>query len=103
MTKSFLLTFEQGPNYQLDKNFHDQRDWDNHSRFSDKLFLQGYIIMYGPVADQSKVYVVAQAKNESMIRNMFKNDPFIKNGVLTLTNVDEWELHLTPEHADDDQ
>ena len=43
MNKTFLLTFVQGPNYQTDKSFHDQLYWENHSRFADKLFLQGKI------------------------------------------------------------
>ena len=101
MSKTFLLTFEHGPNYQAEKSFHDQLNWENHSRFSDKLFLQGIITMYGPLADASKVFVVAIGKSESALRNLFKDDPFIKNGVLTLTHLDEWELHLNPEHIDE--
>lgn len=94
MKKTFLLTFEHGPNYQVDKSFHDQPNWENHARFTDKFYLQHKITMCGPLADSSKVIVVALAKTESSLRNLFKDDPFVKNGVLTLTHVDEWELHL---------
>lgn len=95
--KTFILTFEHGPNYQSEKSFHDQPNSDNHTRFADKLFLQGRVTMCGALKDESKVIVVANGKNESSIRNLFKDDPFIKNGVLILTHVDEWELHLNPE------
>lgn len=101
MSKTFLLTFEQGINYQHDRSFHDQPQWENHSRFTDKLFLQGKITMYGPLADASKVFIVAPGSNESSLRNLFKDDPFLINGVLTLTHVDEWELHLNPEFVDE--
>ena len=101
MNKTFLLTFEPGPNYQPEKSFHDQLNWENHSRFSDKLFLQGKIIMCGPLNDASKVYIVAKGKSESSLRNLFKDDPFIKNGLLIFTHADEWELHLNPEHEDE--
>jgi uncharacterized protein YciI len=101
MNKTFLLTFVQGPNYQVEKSFHDQPYWENHSRFSDKLFLQGKITMCGPLTDASKTLVVALGKSESSMRNLFKDDPFVKNGVLTLTHVDEWELHLNPEHIEE--
>ena len=101
MNKTFLLTFEHGPNFQTEKSFHDQLNWENHSRFSDKLFLQGKITMCGPLVDASRVLVVAIGKNESSLRNIFKNDPFIKNGVLTLTHVDEWDLHLNPEFVEE--
>ena len=101
MNKTFLLTFVQGPNYQADKNFHDQPYWENHSRFADKLFLQGKITMCGPLTDASKTLVVALGKSESSMRNLFKDDPFIKNGVLVLSHVDEWELHLNPEHVEE--
>ncbi|HMN49041.1 MAG TPA: hypothetical protein PKD67_07905 [Ignavibacteriaceae bacterium] len=101
MNKTFLLTFEQGPNYQTEKSFHDQPNWENHSRFTDKLFLQGKISLCGPLADASKILVVATGKDESSMRNLFKDDPFVKHGILTLTHVDEWELHLNPEFVDE--
>lgn len=101
MNRTFLLTFEQGPNYQAEKSFHDQLNWENHSRFTDKLFLQGKITLCGPLADASKILVVAIGKDESYMRNLFKDDPFVKQGILTLTHVDEWELHLNPEFIDE--
>lgn len=97
MKKTFLLTFEHGLNYQTEKSFHEQLNWENHSRFADNLFLQRKVTMCGTLKDESKVIVVAHGKNESSIRNLFKDDPFVKNGVLILTHVDEWELHLNPE------
>lgn len=102
MNKTFLLTFEHGPKYQSEKSFHDQPNWENHSKFSDKLFLQHKVTMCGTLKDESKVILVANGRNESSIRNLFKDDPFIKNGVLTLTHVDEWELHLNPEHVEEE-
>ncbi|MBK7501107.1 MAG: hypothetical protein IPI19_19070 [Ignavibacteriales bacterium] len=57
--------------------------------------------MCGPLTDASKTLVVALGKSESSMRNLFKDDPFIKNGVLILSHVDEWELHLNPEHVEE--
>ena len=57
--------------------------------------------MCGPLTDASKTLVVALGKSESSMRNLFKDDPFIKNGVLILKHVDEWELHLNPEHVEE--
>ncbi|GIK20709.1 MAG: hypothetical protein PHY57_03985 [Ignavibacterium sp.] len=99
--KTFLLTFEHGPNYKSEKSFHDQQNWENHSRFADKLFLQHKVTMCGALKNESKVIAIANGKNESSIRNLFKDDPFLKNGVLILTHVDEWELYLNPEHVDE--
>jgi uncharacterized protein YciI len=101
MQKTFLLTFEHGPNYDSEKSFHDQSYWENHTRFTDKLFLEGKVSMCGSLKNESKVIAVATGKNESSLRNLFKNDPFIKNGILILTHVDEWELHLNPEHIEE--
>ena len=101
MNKTFLLTFEHGPDYQSEKSFIEQHDWENHTRFADKLFLQGKITMCGPLTDASKTLVVALGKSESSMRNLFKDDPFVKNGVLILSHVDEWELHLNPEHIEE--
>lgn len=103
MNKTFLLTFEHGPKYQSEKGFRDQTNWEKHSKFSDKLFLQHKVTMGGTLKDQSKLIVIANGRNESSIRNLFKDDPFVKNGVLTLTHVDEWELHLNPEQIDESE
>ena len=59
MQKTFLLTFEHGPNYDSEKSFHDQSYWENHTRFTDKLFLEGKVSMCGSLKDESKVIVVA--------------------------------------------
>jgi uncharacterized protein YciI len=101
MKKTFLLTFENGPKYQPDKSFYDQPDWENHARFTDKLYLQGKVLMCGPLTTVSKVIVVATGKSESAIRTLFKDDPFVKNGVMILTHVDEWDLQLNPEQPDE--
>ena len=58
MNKTFLLTFVQGPNYQADKSFHDQPFWENHSRFADKLFLQGKITMCGHSLMRQKFWLL---------------------------------------------
>lgn len=101
MNKTFLLTLEHGHNFETDKSLYDQKNWETHTRFMDKLFLQGKISVCGALKDESKVVLIANGKNESSIRNLFKDDPFIKNGVFILTHVDEIELHLNPEMVDE--
>ena len=101
MNKNYLVIFDPGPKWDEKKSFHDQKGWNHHTKFTDKLFLQGKIQMGGPLMDESRIFIAAFAKSESEIRNIFKEDPFIKNGVLTLEHVLEWNLQHNPEHPDE--
>ena len=94
MTKTFILLFDPGPEWNENKEINEQEFWDDHVKFIDKLFEQRKVIKAGPIVHYPRIVVIYDANNESEIRLTFKDDPFIKNGILTLESVMEWDIRL---------
>ncbi|GBD88859.1 hypothetical protein BMS3Abin03_02801 [bacterium BMS3Abin03] len=94
MKKKFILLFDPGPNWNSEKEIEEQQYWNEHTEFADRLFADGRIIMSGPIIHYDRIVIIYEAKNESEVRITFKDDPFIKHGILYLESVMEWDIRL---------
>ena len=94
MKKTFILLFDPGPNWDEKKEIDQQNFWDGHVKFVDKLFGKGKVVIAGPIFHYDRIVIIYDAKSESEIRITFKDDPFIKNGILHLESVMEWNIRL---------
>ena len=94
MKKTFLLLFDPGPSWDEKKEIEEQKFWVEHVNFVDKLFKKGKVVITGPIIHYERIVIIYEAKNESEIRITFKDDPFIKNGILHLESVMEWNIRL---------
>ena len=94
MRKTFILLFDPGPNWDEKKEIEEQDSWGEHIIFIDKLFEEGKVIITGPIIHYDRIVIIYDAKDESEIRITFKDDPFIKNGILYLESIMEWNIRL---------
>jgi uncharacterized protein YciI len=94
MKKTFILLFDPGPSWDDTKVIEEQQFWNEHIKFVDELFSQGKVVITGPIIDYDRIVIIYEAKNESEIRITFKDDPFLKNGILFLESVMEWKVRL---------
>jgi len=94
MKKTFILLFDPGPNWDDTKEIEKQNYWDEHVKFVDELFAQGKVVITGPIVDYDRIVIIYEAKNESEIRITFKDDPFLKNGILYLESVMQWKIRM---------
>ncbi len=92
MKKNFILLCDPGPNWQENKKCEEQNYWAEHKEFINKLFKQGKVLMSGPIVHYDRIVMIYVAENESEIRITLKDDPFIKNGILILESVMEWDI-----------
>lgn len=100
MEKAFLVTLESGEKWDESKNLREQEFWSQHEKFIDQLFIQHKVLFGGPLSDNSKLILVVMSNSESDVRNLLKDDPFIQNGILTLSHVDEWDIYLEQKQED---
>ncbi|HKV58607.1 MAG TPA: YciI family protein [Ktedonobacteraceae bacterium] len=94
LKKTFVIFFKPGNAWTAGKTSREQPYWTEHAAFMDALFEDGTVIMGGPFADYSSILVIIEASDENTVRELFKRDPFIVQGILHLSSVHEWVVFL---------
>ena len=51
---------------------------------------QGILITLGPTKDNSQVFGIYEAENETVVQQLIENDPYWKNGIWTEYQLKEW-------------
>ena len=94
LKKTFITIFNPGTNWVAGKTSREQPYWTEHAAFMDALFEDGTVIMGGPFADYSNILVIVEAADENAVHELFRQDPFIVQGILHLSSVHEWLIFL---------
>lgn len=94
MKNTFIAIFSAGPNRDQSKGTREQPFWDEHAAFIDQLVDEGFILMGGPLVDESGALLIFNAKDENEVREKLKNDPWFEHGILKLESVKRWEIFI---------
>ncbi len=98
--KYFAVTLEYGPGYDRSRSMREQGAWTEHAAFMNKLVDDGYIVLGGPLGDESKILLVFNADSESTIKSQMAPDPWIQKGIRQIIRIEPWEIlleaHLFP-------
>ena len=94
MKKTFVAISSAGPNRDLSKGTREQRFWDEHAEFIDQLVAEGFILMGGPLVDESGSLLIFNAEDENEVREKLKNDPWSEHGILKLESVKRWQIFI---------
>ena len=92
----YLVRVERGGPWDWSKDMRKQGLWDEHARFMNGLVDDGLIVLGGPVGEREAFHVV-DAASEEELRARFAEDPWARNGMLTVTSVERWTILLSPE------
>jgi uncharacterized protein YciI len=68
--------------------------WDEHARFMDDLVKTGFVVLGGPLEGGRRVLLIVSADDEEALRAKFADDPWIANGMLTISHVEPWTVLL---------
>jgi uncharacterized protein YciI len=72
----------------------EQPDWEAHAEFIDALVDRGTIVMAGPFADSSGTLILLEGVTCERVREIFADDPFVRNGVFELDDVRELIVYV---------
>ena len=92
--RTFVLSASAGPAWIPGKTSREQPFWDEHAAFMDRLFADGMVVMGVPYADMRGTMVILEASHEEQVYAVFKDDPFVTQGVLRIESVREWLVFL---------
>ena len=66
----------------------------------DRLFANGTVIMGGPFTDGAGSLVLMETEEESEVRTLFANDPFVVHRIFVLSSLKQWQLFLDARRGD---
>jgi uncharacterized protein YciI len=91
---TFLILSAAGANRDLSKGTREQRYWDEHAAFIDKLVDEGFILLGGPLVDEGGAVLVVYAADEQEVRDNMKNDPWYQHELLNLVSIKRWNIYF---------
>ena len=95
----YTVRVEHGGPWDWSRDMREQVLWDEHARFMNGLVDDGLIILGGPLDGEREAFHVVDAASEEELRARFAEDPWARNGMLTVTSVERWTILLSPEEA----
>jgi uncharacterized protein YciI len=93
MRRLFLVYEQHGGPWDWSKGLREQKLWDEHARFMDALVDEGFVLLGGPLDDRDVVLVV-ESDSEESVRARLATDPWIENGMISITAVRPWTVLL---------
>jgi uncharacterized protein YciI len=93
----YLVRVERGGPWDWSRDMREQELWGEHARFMNGLVDDGLIVLGGPVDGEREAFHVVEAASEDELRARFADDPWAKNGMLTVKSVERWTILLSPE------
>ncbi len=93
MRRLFVVYQQHGGPWDWSKGLREQQLWDDHARFVDGLVEDGVVVLGGPL-DEKEVLLVVEGESEAAVRARFAPDPWIENGMLSITEIRPWTVLL---------
>jgi uncharacterized protein YciI len=90
----FVVRVERGGPWDWSRGLREQDGFDDHARFMDALVEEGFIYLGGPLDSGRGVIHVVTAPSEQAIRDKLAEDPWSKNGMLTISAIEGWTVLL---------
>lgn len=91
----FAVTRRRGSRWNRSVSMRKQRLWNEHAAFMDGLADEGFVILGGPVGGGMKTFLfLVKADSKKTIENRLAADPWSKERMLRISNIEPWELLL---------
>ena len=92
-SRLFLATQIRGPEWNPARERREQKGWDEHAAFMEKLVADGRIILGGPVGDGTDALLVVEAPDDDSVYIMLGDDPWYGT-ILETAIVIPWDIWL---------
>jgi uncharacterized protein YciI len=90
----FLVVLRRsGPEWDPERTMEEQSGWPAHASFMDSLVAQGFVVLGGPLADEHRVVLAAEAETENEVRATLSRDPWSETH-LRVDTIDPWTIRL---------
>jgi uncharacterized protein YciI len=90
----YVVRLERGGPWDWSRGLREQDGFDEHARFMDELVDEGFILLGGPLEGERDTLHVVRAPSEQAIRDRLADDPWARNGMLTVKRIEGWTVLL---------
>jgi hypothetical protein len=84
----------RGGPWDWTRDLYGQAGFEDHRRLMNGLVDVGFILLGGPLETEREVLLVIDAPGEDVVRRRLAEDPWVSNGMLTVTAVERWTILL---------
>jgi len=89
----FVVQRRSGPEWDRSLSLEEQCGWTAHAEFMDALEAEGFVVLGGPVGDETRALLVIDAESEGEIRETLGRDPWSESH-LVIESIDSWTIRL---------
>ncbi len=90
----YIVRVERGGPWDWSREMREQDGWDDHARYMDGLFEEGFILLAGPLEGDRETLWIVEADSEEEIRRRMAEDPWAANGMLRPVRIERWTVLL---------
>jgi uncharacterized protein YciI len=89
----FVVLRQSGPEFDRSRPLEEQSRWPEHAAFMDALVDDGFIVLGGPLAGDSRVAHAVEAASPEAVRETLARDPWSETH-LRVDTVEPWTIRL---------
>lgn len=93
MATFLIVRHRSGPEWAPGRPLEEQSGWEAHAAYLDGLVARGDLVLGGPLADEHRVVLVAEAADEAGVRALMDADPWTGSHLDTVS-IERWTLRL---------
>ena len=96
MTTFYAVVNEAGPAWVRGTPMREQAAWSAHAVFMNALADDGFVVLGGPIGDGSphRAMLIVDAPSVQEVERRLAEDPWQRDGLLTVTTIEPWEILL---------
>ena len=92
--KLFAVVRTRGSGWQQSVPLEEQRGWDAHAAFMDRLHEEGFIVLGGPLEGTDDVLLIVRADGPDEVVKRFAADPWSEADLLRVSRIAAWTVRL---------
>ena len=102
MTCFYAVVSEAGPRWVRGTPMREQDAWTAHATFMNALAEERFVVLGGPLGDGSphRAMLIVDARSETEVERRLAADPWLREGLLTVTSIQRWEILLDGQGPD---
>jgi len=90
----FAVFREPGAAWDPSRPMRQQNRWDAHAAFMDALADEGFVVLGGPLGDESQFLLIINADGEAAIEARLAEDPWAPMRLLRIARIEPWQILL---------